>query len=268
MFIDYHTHHERCGHASGTLRDYIEQAIKKGLNQIGLSDHMPVIHVPREKLLPGLGMKREELEAYVEEALALKNEYKQEIEVKVGLEADYIEGYEKEIEKLLSPYPFDYIIGSVHFLGEWDLSDSRQMYGWKEKPIDIIFEEYYSALQQAVKSGLYDIVGHLDVVKRHGHQPMNSMDSLILQTLQTIKDCDMVMEINTSGLYKVIKEVFPAPHIIDKAVALDIPFTFGSDAHKPEHVHLGINEGIDLLKKHGIREIATFENRERLMVSF
>ncbi|GBF10628.1 histidinol-phosphatase HisJ [Tepidibacillus sp. HK-1] len=267
MFVDYHTHHERCGHATGVLRDYVEQAIKVGLQQIGLSDHMPIIHLPKEKIYPGSAMELDELEEYVKEVLDLKAEYQNQIEIKLGLEGDYIEGYEEQIEKLLSPYPFDYIIGSVHFLGEWDHSDSRQMEGWRKKPISEIFAEYYQAVQRAAKSGLYDIVGHFDVIKKHGHAPEKDISPIIDETLQVIKASGMAMEVNTSGLFKVVKEVFPAPSIIQKAVDLEIPFTLGSDAHLPEHVHVGVEEGRKLLKEFGVQQIATFTERQRIMVS-
>ena len=266
MLIDYHTHHERCGHATGKLREYIEQAIKIGLHEFGVSDHMPVIHMERGKVLAGTAMELHQLEEYVEEALRYKQEYKNEINIKVGLEADYIDGYEEKIEQLLAPYPFDYLIGSVHFLGEWDFSDSRQMEGWKKKPIDDIFNEYYQTVQKAAKSGIYDIVGHFDGIKRFGHIPTQDISGLIDQTLATIKEADMAMEVNTSGLFKVVKEIFPAPAILQRAISLNIPITLGSDAHKPEHVYVGIEEGLKILRELGLKKVATFENRGRKMV--
>ena len=266
MFVDYHTHHYRCGHAVGTLREYVEQAVKLKLDQIGLSDHMPIIHLPKGKKLEGIGMEVFEIEKYVSEALALKEEYKKDIDIKVGLEADYIPKYEKEIEKLLSPYPFDYLIGSVHFLGEWDFSDSRQISGWRKRSVDDIFEEYFYTVENAAKSGLYNIVGHFDVVKKFGHNPRKNMDPVIKQTLKSIKESDMVMEINTSGL-RIVNEIYPSPKILKQAVEMGIDFTFGSDAHKPEDVFWGIENAGELLKELGVNKIATFEKRLKKMVS-
>ncbi|OEF98824.1 histidinol-phosphatase [Vulcanibacillus modesticaldus] len=267
MLIDYHTHHERCGHAIGNLREYVEYAIKLGLDQIGLSDHMPIIHLTKDKILPGVAMELYQLEEYVTEVLDLKKEYQKDIEIKLGLEADYIRGYEEKIEKLLSPYPFDYILGSIHFLGEWDLSDSRQMEGWKQRSIDEIFTDYYLSVQNAAKSGLYDIIGHFDIVKKYGHRPQSDINPLIETTLNVIRNANMAMEINVSGLYKISKEIFPAPGIVEKAISLGIPFTLGSDAHKPEHIHRGIEEGRMLLKKLGVSKLATFNQRNRIMVN-
>lgn len=263
MLIDYHTHNERCGHAEGCLREYVEMAIKYGLSEIGLSDHMPVIHIPRENLLPGLGMELNELEGYVKEVLDLKSEYKKDISVKLGLEADYVKNFEESTEKILTSYPFDYIIGSVHFLGEWDISDSRQLDGWKRSSVDNIYSEYYNAVREAALTGLFDIVGHFDVIKKFGYLPKNkeNIDIAINNTLQVIKECDMVMEVNVSGLHLAINETYPASSIIKKAVDLGIDFTVGSDAHRPEHVHRSIALGRKILSGFGVKEIMTFDKR-------
>lgn len=266
MLIDYHTHHERCGHATGTLREYVEQAIILNLDEIGLSDHMPVIHLAKDKILPGLAMELKDLERYVQEILDLKEEYKNDIKVKLGIEADYIEGYEEKIKELLSPYPFDYIIGSVHFLGEWDLSDSRQMKKWQERSVDEIYIDYYKALQGAARSGLYDIIGHFDVVKKHGHLPVNDVMPIVFETLMDVKNNNVALEINTSGLMRIHADTYPSFNIIEKAIELKIPFTLGSDAHKPEDVHKNIDVGREFLLKNGVREIATFTQRDRVMV--
>lgn len=266
MLIDYHTHNERCGHAEGCLREYVEMAIKYGLSEIGLSDHMPVIHIPGERLLPGLAMEINELEGYVKEVLELKQEYKKDIAVKLGLEADYVKGFEEKTEKLLSTYPFDYVIGSVHFLNEWDISDSRQLEGWKQKSADNVYSEYYNAVSEAALTGLFDIVGHFDVIKKFGFRPEKSMETEIERTLRVLKKCDMVMELNVSGLHLDFKETYPAPEIIKKAVDFGISFTVGSDAHKPEHVHRSIEEGRKRLSELGVKELITFEKRKKIVI--
>lgn len=266
MLIDYHTHHERCGHAVGKLREYVEQAISIGVDELGMSDHMPIIHMPKERILPGLAMELAELEKYVTEALDLQKEYKQDIKLRVGLEADYIAGYEEEIERILSSYPFDYILGSVHFLGEWDLSDSRDMTGWKKRPLIDIYRNYFLAIQCAARSDLFDIIGHFDVIKKFGHRPKEDISKLIGETLIVIKKQNTTIELNASGARAVAKEIYPAPMIIEQAINLGIPFTVGSDAHNPKNVHLGLVEGRELLKDLGLKELATFEKRNRKMI--
>lgn len=268
MLIDYHTHHERCGHAIGTLREYVEYAIKLGIDQLGVSDHLPVLHIAKDKILPGLAMDINELDSYVHEAIDLKKEYHKDIELKIGIEADYIKGYEETIKNLLAQYPFDYVIGSVHFLGEWDISDSRQLDGWKKKPVDNIYDEYYDAIIGLAQSGIYDIVGHFDVIKKYGFIPERDKSASITKALDAIKKADMAMEINPSGLVKKTKEIYPSPSIVKIAVNKGIPFTLGSDAHKPDNVHLNLNVGRELLKELGVNKLATFANRKRNMVTF
>jgi len=261
--IDYHTHHWRCGHATGELEDYIKQGIKLGLEEIGLSDHLPLIHVnPDEEEYQGIAMRKEELPYYVEEALRLQEKYQKEIKVKVGIEADYVAGYEEEIEKLLSPYPFDYVIGSVHFLGDWDFSDSRRIDNYLKYGIDKAFSDYYLAVMQAAKSNLYDIIGHFDVIKKYGFQPTIDLSDLQRETLQVIKGHNKVIELNTSGIMTKGNEFYPAPQVLSWAKELGIPLTLGSDAHKPQKVALYHKEALKLIKGLGFSELATFTKRK------
>lgn len=273
MRIDYHTHHERCGHAVGKLEDYVRKAAELGLDQLGLSDHLPLIHVDPAAYYPEMAMPLEELPRYVEECLELKERYRGIIDIRVGLEADYIEGYEERIRELLSPYPWDYLIGSVHFLEEWDITDFRQVHGWEGKePIDV-YRRYYRAIQQAASSGLYDIIGHMDVIKRFGYGPQDpegqaEVRELERSALLAIKEAGIAMELNASGLTKPCAEMFPAPHVIRQAFELGIPFTLGSDSHDPAKLGEGLDEARKLLLDTGFRELAVFEGRRRMSVPF
>ncbi len=266
MLIDYHTHHIRCGHAAGELEEYVKAAIAKGYDEIGLSDHMPLFHVDLNTYLPGSAMAIEEFPRYVEECFMLKQKYTELIQIKVGVEADYILGYEAEIKQILEPYSFDYIIGSVHFLGEWDHSDARQLEEWKKRNVNEVYREYYHSVQQAVQSGIYDIVGHFDVIKRFGHYPTEDMTEIIHETLHLVKKHDMVLELNASGLRHVAKEMFPSQPILELCRELGIPLTLGSDAHKPDHVGHNLDRARQLLQEIGFTELATFTDRKRKLV--
>ncbi|WP_046228425.1 histidinol-phosphatase HisJ [Paenibacillus dauci] len=270
MLIDYHTHHVRCGHAIGELEEYVQRGIELGLSQLGLSDHLPLIHVDPSTYYPEMAMPMNELPRYVEECLMLKDKYRDQISIRVGLEADYIEGYEEVIGKILDSYPFDYVIGSVHFLGEWDISDHRQTHHWEGKQILDVYRQYYEAVQKAAATGFYDIAGHLDVIKRFGYipEPEQAEERIALENaaLQAVQKADMVMELNSSGLSKVCKEIFPSRRIVEQAIALGIPLTLGSDAHDPLKLSDHLDEARALLTELGVQEIATFENRQRSMV--
>ncbi|MFE4714698.1 histidinol-phosphatase HisJ [Paenibacillus sp. NPDC056722] len=273
MHIDYHTHHERCGHAVGKLEEYVKRGIELGLEQMGLSDHLPLIHVDPASYYPEMAMPLSELPCYVEECLSLKERYRGIIDLRVGLEADYIEGYEEQIRELLSPYPWDYLIGSVHFLGEWDITDFRQVHGWEGKdPLDV-YRKYYDAVRKSALSGLYDIIGHMDVIKRFGYGPQSpegraEVKELERSALQAIAESGIAMELNASGLTKPCAEMFPAEHVLQEALALGIPLTLGSDAHDPAKLGEGLQEARRLLWETGFRELAVFEGRKRTSVPF
>lgn len=268
MFIDYHTHHDRCGHAEGCLEDYVRRGVEIGLKQLGLSDHMPLLHVDPATYYPGMAMPMDELPRYVEEALRLKEKYKDQIDIRVGLEGDYIEGYEEEIERIVKGYPWDYVIGSVHFLGEWDISDSRQLHGWEGRDPFEVYRQYYDAVQKAARTGFYDFIGHLDVIKRFGFKPDRDVRHLEEETLDVIQEQGVAIELNASGMRMPAEEMFPSRRILESCLARGIPVTIGSDAHQPARLGEYLDQAVALLRDIGFRELATFANRKRQMVAF
>lgn len=270
MLIDYHTHHARCGHAVGELEEYVKRGIELGLSQLGLSDHMPLLHVDPAAYYPEMAMPLDELPRYVEEAFQLKEKYRGQIDLRVGLEGDYIEGWERQIEEIVKAYPWDYVIGSVHFLGEWDVSDFRQVHNWEGQNVFAVYERYYDAVAKAARTGFYDIMGHFDVIKRFGHRPDAALEAetvdLELYTLTAVKEAGVAMELNASGLSKPVAEMFPSRRILSAAVERGIPLTVGSDAHDPLKLGEHLDQARALLHELGVRELATFEGRKRTMV--
>ncbi|CAM4472541.1 histidinol-phosphatase HisJ [Paenibacillus tarimensis] len=268
MKIDYHTHHARCGHAVGSLEEYVIRGMEIGLAQIGLSDHMPLIHVDPMTYLPEMAMPMDELPRYVEECLQLKEKYKGRIDIRVGLEGDYIEGYEEDIERIIRAYPWDYVIGSVHFLGEWDITDFRQTAGWEGRDRMTVYEQYYDAVQKAAATGLYDYIGHIDVIKRFGYAPEADVTHLENAALDAVKRHGLAIELNASGLRMPAAEMFPSARMLQYAHEQGIPVTIGSDAHQPERLGQYLEEARALLKKVGYTQLATFDGRKRLLVDF
>lgn len=270
MHIDYHTHHVRCGHAEGRLEEYVQRAIELGYDQLGLSDHMPLIHVDPASYYPEMAMPMEELPRYVEECLLLKDRYQGQIDIRVGLEGDYIEGYEEQIERIIAEYPWDYVIGSVHFLGEWDITDYRQTQGWEGKDPLEVYRQYYDAVQKAAATGFYDIMGHLDVIKRFGYGPGKEQADEVIAlenaALSAVAKSGKAMELNASGLSKACEEMFPSRRMLEEAIALGIPLTLGSDAHQPGKLGEHLDKARALLADLGVRHITTFRGRKREMV--
>jgi histidinol-phosphatase (PHP family) len=263
MLIDYHTHHVRCGHASGELEEYVQKGIELGLTQLGLSDHMPLLHVDPAAYLPGMAMPMEQLPDYVAEAFELQQRYKGQIDIRVGLEGDYIEGYEKEIECIINAYPWDYVIGSVHFLGEWDISDYRQLDKWQGRNPYEVYEQYYDAVEKAVRTGFYDYIGHIDVIKRFGFKPEQSVTHLEDSALRAVKAADMAIELNASGLRMPVGEMFPSRRMLEVCYQLGIPLTIGSDAHEPGRLTQYLDQAVAMLQQIGFAELAVFQNRKR-----
>ncbi|GIO32746.1 MULTISPECIES: histidinol-phosphatase HisJ [Paenibacillus] len=270
MLIDYHTHHVRCGHAVGELEDYVRRGIEIGLDHIGLSDHMPLLHVNPAEYYPEMAMAMEELPRYVEECLSLKEKYKGQIDIRVGLEGDYIEGWEEAIGKIVQAYPWDYVIGSVHFLGEWDITDHRQIHGWEGRDKLEVYRTYYEAVQKAAATGFYDIMGHLDVIKRFGFQPgpeaAAEVEALENAALAAVAACGVAMELNASGLSKPCADMFPSERMLQEAYRLGIPMTLGSDAHDPKKLGENLDRARLALHQAGFRQLAVFEKRRRTMV--
>lgn len=266
-YVDYHTHNYRCGHAVGELREYVERAVEIGFHEIGLSDHFPLFHIPKERMLPEITMEQEQLEGYVEEAFKLQAEFQGQISVKVGIEADYVPGWEEFLEKELRQYPFDYVLGSVHFIDEWDHSDSRCIDQWIGKDVEQVYREYYRLVADAASSKLFDSIAHFDVIKRYNYRPERDMSDVVLETLKAVKKADVCVEVNTSGEFMPVKEIFPAKGILRMCKELEIPLTVGSDSHRPENVGTNILRMYGELRELGFTEISGFSKRKRERIS-
>lgn len=268
MPIDYHTHNVRCGHAVGELEEYVQSAVRQGMKQIGLSDHMPLVHLPHDEH-PDIAMPIDELPRYVEECLRLKEKYRGVIDVRVGLEGDYIEGFEEKIEAIVTGYPWDYVIGSCHFLGTWDVTDFRQAHEWEGRRVYDTFEIYYDAIQKAAATGFYDYIGHIDAIKRFApHPPEADITALEEAALQKVKKHDLAFELNVAGIHAPCKEQYPSYRMLERARVLGIPVTYGSDAHHPDKVGQKGAYAREMLIRAGYTELAGFEARKRVLSPF
>ena len=263
MRVDYHTHHYRCGHARGNLNDYVEAALAAGLDEIGLSDHSPIYHFGDDPYpLPGTAMSQHALPQYVREMAAVRERYAGHIRVRLGVESDYVLGWDAHYRDLWRQYPLDYVIGSVHWLGHWSIFDPCLPAG---RTPEAIYEEYLLTTQAAARSGAYDILGHLDCLKTKGQIPELTITPLLEATVRVLAESGITVELNTSGWRKPIEECYPRPELLDLCSHYGVPVTLCSDAHEPELVGSGFERGVRLLKDAGYREIATFERRQRIM---
>ncbi len=194
----------------------------------------------------------------------LRFRYRGKIDVMLGLEMDYLEGLEDYLAQQLARYPWDYVIGSIHFLDNACRESSwpRPFAG----DAHALYTRYFERLRQLARSGLCDIVAHFDVVKRTGLLPGEREAEDVTRTLQEIKAAGICLEINTSGYrHSELPEPQPYPMLplVEEALALGIPLTVNSDAHAPDQVGLKFREVEAFLKRKNCRQLAKFERRKR-----
>ncbi|AIQ14258.1 histidinol-phosphatase [Paenibacillus durus] len=237
MKFDLHTHHFRCGHADGNIRNYVEAGVKAGLEVIGISDHTPYFGDPSDQAFPHIAMAKSEFSAYVEEVLSLKKEYKGVIDVLLGIESDYFPEHVEAYRKMLDAYPFDYVIGSVHSTGGVSIFNKGRWRGLETKEKVAVKTEYYRLISESARTGMFQILGHIDAMK--GNYPDFSnipAPGPVDECLKVIADCGVAIEINTSGKTKLSGGWYPSDDILERALRYGVQVTFGSDAHKPSRV--------------------------------
>lgn len=279
LLQDWHTHNSLCRHATGILDDYARRAIALNLDLIGFSDHFPYEFLQGIEGIPyeEYGMPLDEIEMYISTIERLKSNYEEEIEIKIGFELDFIQLQADAHKKYLNQYSerLDYILGSVHILegktGFFAFDDSRflknyDLYG----SIEDLYLDYYTTLQNMVNSPdfNFNIISHLDLPKKFNRRPVISelIENQVLKTLELVKKEDLVIEINTSGLRKPIKEQYPSETILRKMYELDIPILLGSDAHHPDELGFEFRNILKLVKKIGYNQLAYFDKRRMLSV--
>jgi histidinol-phosphatase (PHP family) len=256
-YSDYHMHTPLCGHAIGEPEEYVKQAIKLGLKEIGFSDHAPMVHKP----MPGITMTFDELPQYHEMIEDVRKKYASRISVKIALESDFIAGFESKTKAIIDSYPYDYIIGSVHFIDDWAFDDPATREYWKKHDVNEVYLKYYALLRQSAKTGFFQIIGHCDLPKKFGARPTIDLTDEIRITAKVFKEVGVAVEINTAGLRKPIAEMYPALNCLKIYCDAGVPLTFGSDAHDPNDVGKDFDKAMDLAKAAGYSEYLIFKDK-------
>jgi histidinol-phosphatase (PHP family) len=256
--IDYHNHTSLCGHASGEIFEYIESAVKKGMLDIGFSDHAPM----PEDLRQGISMAPEETELYMSSIIKAADLYSGKINVRLGFEVDF-PLFDTFDRRLFSDERVDYIMGSCHFIDSWAFDYPEYVKGFDERDIDSIYLDYYSIIESMAESAFFDIIGHFDLVKKFGHRPRTSMESVVRRIVSKLAAAGTAVEINSAGLRKPVKEIYPSADIVEILFQENVPVTPGSDSHSPEEVGAGYAEVFELIKKAGYKKVSGFEKRKR-----
>jgi histidinol-phosphatase (PHP family) len=248
------------------LARFADRAIELGIGQLGFSEHIyrfrEALRIWRhpfweEQAVDSLG-------GYVEFLLAMREAG---YPVKVGVEADYVPGREDELAALLESQPFDYVIGSVHFIADRAV-DHEGYDAWRESAPEEVWRAYFEAIGQAAASGLFDVLAHPDLVKVWGAgrpAPPGPLEIYYKQAIAQIREADVAIELSTAGLRKPVGEMYPSPELLRMCVEAGKPISLSSDAHVPEHVGFEYDRAVATLREAGVTELAVFEQRARRM---
>ncbi|OBR64441.1 phosphoesterase [Paenibacillus oryzae] len=267
MKFDLHTHHFRCGHADGSIEDYIKAGIEHGLQVIGISDHSPYFAHEEDHPAPGIAMARSEFANYVAEVQRLKEKYRGKIEVLLGVESDYFPDKADVYRAAYKDVPFDYIIGSVHQVSGVSIFNRTR---WQKLPeIRHVDEKksYYDLIARSAQSGMFDILGHIDAMK--GYYPAFSdiqTPEAIDDALRVIAQSNVSIEINTSGSTKYVGGWYPSDAILERAHYFGVNVTFGSDAHLPSRVGDEWELVAKRLKEIGFKKWVFYRQRKPVIV--
>jgi histidinol-phosphatase (PHP family) len=272
MLTDYHLH-LRLDDLGATASEhftaanverYREAANERGISELGISEHIyrfaQALDVWQHPLW------RECAHDDIDDYCGFVRE---QTDLRLGIEADFIPGAEDRIANLLEARDFDYVVGSVHFLREDSLdTDDYSVWGSGRSPEEI-WREYFRTLGEAARSGLFDILAHPDLVKvwgsAHPERPLPKGDLRRYYELAIdgIAESGIAIEVSTAGLRKRAREIYPAPAFLEMCLEAGAPVALSSDAHRPEDVGADYDQALELLDRVGVSELCVFERRER-----
>lgn len=245
---DYHTHTPLCLHAQGEPESFVAKALELGLTTYGIADHAPM--PPEHEPYDNWRMLCADAPRYREWINRARAAAGTSLNILTGLECDWLPGIEPWISELRRTFGCDYLIGSVHYLRHHESVDDaiyakRSITGNTE----LDWELYWQAITDMIKSGLFDIVGHIDLVKIWGRVPEGDLMRYYTPALKALQESGMAVEINTAGWHKHCAEQYPSRQFLQELLTRRIPIVINSDAHYPEHLSRGWEQAIALLQE-------------------
>ena len=269
MLTDYHVH-LRTDELAATpaaefftpanVERYRAVAEEHGVAELGVSEH---VHRFRQSLEvwqhPWWRRNAvDDLDAYVEFV-------REETDLKLGIEADFVAGREDRMANLLDAHEWDYVIGSVHFIAD-EAVDMDEWSVWLSGSADKVWARYFDTLGEAAATGMYDIIAHPDLVKVWGPErptPTGDLRRFYERAIEGMIEGGVAVEVSTAGLRKRAREIYPAPRFLEMTLEAGLPVALSSDAHVPGDVGRDYDRALELLESLGVRELAVFSNRER-----
>jgi histidinol-phosphatase (PHP family) len=241
------------------MEEYVERAIDLGFEEIGFADHMPVMPEPQ------FCMEFSDLPLYLERVRDLRERYHERINIRLGCEMDIVPGREEEIGEIIEGSGFDYVIGSVHYLDGWPFDQEKYRDVFAKGDLNAIYNLFFETVIRAANTGLYDIAGHVDNIKRMGYRLSGDMTHYYERAAAALRGMNVAVEVNTSGIDTAAAEAYPSVEFLRILNRHGVPVTVGSDSHSPEQVGRHFGRAEDLLRGAGYDRVAYFRNRERIM---
>lgn len=269
MLTDYHVHLRPDGAGTpaadyftpANVERYRAAADERGIAELGCSEHVYRFRQALDVWQHPFWKENavDDLDAYVE--------FAREQGLKVGVEADFVPGREDRMASLLDGRDWDYVIGSVHFVGD-EAVDHPDWDVWATRSADPekVWRRYFEWLGEAARSGLFDILAHPDLVKVWGNdrpQPDGDLRRFYELAIDGIAESGIAIEVSTAGLRKPVGERYPAEPFLAMCLEAGCPIALDSDAHVPEHVGFEYASTVEWLAAQGVRELSVFERRQR-----
>ena len=240
---------------------YADVAAERGIDVLGVSEH---IH----RFSQALELWRHPF--WVQQAVDDLDAYcafvRDQTPLSLGIEADFLPGREDRTASLLEAHDFDYVLGSVHFLGDAAVDMEGEWDVWRTAGAERVWRRYFETLGEAARSGLFDVLSHPDLVKVWGGQrsrPEGDPRRYYELAMGGIAESDVAIEVSTAGLRKPVGEIYPAPAFLAMCLEAGRPVSLSSDAHVPADLGYGYEQAVELLESMGVGEVAVFERRER-----
>ena len=246
--IDYHLHVIAHGDRPMTVENilaYCEVATERGIRQMGITEH--------DRYLDDIDLA----------AFQRARELSRDVELRLGIEVDFVPGTEEQMDLVASALPYDYIIGSVHRVDseEVDRASNQEIYE-KWDTYDL-YDAYYEIVREAALSGRFEVLGHPDLIKIFRHFPERDITGMLEETADAVAESGIVVDVNAAGLRKPVGEVYPSREFLTMFHRRGVPIILSSDAHAPDEVAAGYDESLKLVHDVGYREVVTFKDRGR-----
>ncbi|WP_153122694.1 histidinol-phosphatase [Peribacillus tepidiphilus] len=264
MLTDYHNHLETGTLTLDYLKKFTDTAKSKNIQHFGISEHAYHFYQTAD-ILQNEWVNPRRFYDMADYVALFKQAWNSGIDVKMSIEMDYTPGKHKEMAAFIKAYDFDYVIGSIHWVGDFGIDLKEYIHEWDKRDVFDIYRQYFDQVVTLAESNLFDIIGHIDLVKIFKYVP-NDEDFLLEQydrATEALKNSKTCVEISTAGLRKPVGELYPDRRLLEMCYEKGIPIVLSSDAHFPEHVGADFNQAIELARSVGYTTLMTFSKGER-----